>query len=75
MTSCKCQKEILKVTYMHEVWCGNKFCVFWKDGRCSGTVVRLDACGVCRSGILIELPDSFLEEQRKKTDCLLDELE
>lgn len=60
---------------MHEVWCNNKFCVSWKDGTCASSCVCLDICGVCKSCILVELSDEFLEEERKKTNRLLDELE
>lgn len=60
---------------MCEVRCEDKFYIFWKDWSCSNTSVSLDICGVCKGGIRIELPDEFLEEQRKKTDRLLDELE
>ena len=60
---------------MCDIRCAHKFCIYWKDWTCAKDFVWLDESGVCKCYMRIYLTDEFLEEQRKKTDSLLDELE
>lgn len=60
---------------MCKIKCEDKFCIYWEDYFCTNDCIWLDTSGVCKSNMHIYLTDEFLEEQRKKTDSLLEELE
>ena len=52
--------------------CENRFCVYWKKGKCEFESVPLDILGNCSTCIYINFDDDVLEEQREKTRKKLD---
>ena len=46
--------------------CENRFCLYWEKSRCLLSYVELGTTGCCESCIQAELPEKYLQKERRE---------
>jgi len=49
--------------------CGNVFCIYWENERCTLNQITLDDQGKCEACIYVEIDPALLSAERERLLC------